>query len=128
MIPQEGTLNPVQQNCTARPKALAIQGTAVVYSLQCLGYRLDGLRTDLQEEQETFASQKCPDQTCSLIFIGYEGGGGVFARVKRTQHEVDHYPLSTAQVKNEWGYNSAPSVDLHDAERDNFILTFLCIM
>jgi hypothetical protein len=35
--------------------------------------------------------------------MGMRGWVVSFARVKLSQHEVDHSPLSTAQVKNEWG-------------------------
>jgi hypothetical protein len=57
--------------------------------------------------------------------VGMRGWVVSFAGVKLSQHEVDRTPPSTVQVKNEWGYNSAPSIHLHGADRDNFILTFL---
>jgi hypothetical protein len=38
------------------------------------------------------------------------GNRGLFLGVKRPGREADHSPPSSAEVKNEWSYNSAPSI------------------
>ena len=40
--------------------------------------------------------------------------------VKRKRREGDNSPLSSAEVKNEWSYTSAPPVRRNDMGRDNF--------
>jgi hypothetical protein len=40
--------------------------------------------------------------------------------VKRPGREIDHYPLSKAEVKNGWSYTSIESTCIHGAYRDNF--------
>jgi len=42
-------------------------------------------------------------------------GGGEGKGPKR---EVEHSPPFTVEVNNEWSYYYAPSVSLHDMERD----------
>jgi hypothetical protein len=39
----------------------------------------------------------------SLLFNGYKGS---FQEVKQTEYEVDHLPLPSVKVKNEWHYTS----------------------
>ena len=54
----------------------------------------------------------------------YSIGTWVLSRpVKRPGCEVDHLPLSTAEVKNEWSYTSTSLVCLHGVYRNKF--TFL---
>ena len=43
-----------------------------------------------------------------------------FSEVKRPGHDVNHSPLSSNEVKNEWSYTSTPPVHLHGEIRDNF--------
>jgi hypothetical protein len=43
--------------------------------------------------------------------------------VKRPQHEADHSPPSSAEIKNEWRYTSTPPVYLHDVDRNTFTFT-----
>ena len=40
-----------------------------------------------------------------------------FPEVKRSGREVNHSPLSSAEVKNEWSCTSAPTVYLYDIDR-----------
>ena len=51
---------------------------------------------------------------------------------KATGCEVDHSPPSSAEVKNEWNYNSVPCIYLYGADRDtftfNFMFEFPCII
>jgi hypothetical protein len=49
---------------------------------------------------------------------GGEGGaGGGFVKLQRC--EFDHSPSSSAMVKNEWNYTSAPPLCLHGMDWDN---------
>jgi hypothetical protein len=52
----------------------------------------------------------------SLVFNGYRGS---FPGVKRPQREVDHSSPSSAVVRNEWSYTSAPPICLHGMDMDN---------
>ena len=45
--------------------------------------------------------------------------------VKRLRREVYHSVPSNAKFKNEWSYNSAPPVSLHNVIRDKFIFTII---
>jgi hypothetical protein len=47
--------------------------------------------------------------------------------LKRPGSEVDHWPRSSAEVKNEWNYSSTPSIYLHGADRDKFYI-FICTL
>jgi len=44
--------------------------------------------------------------------------------VKQPRHEGDHLPPFVADVVNEWSCTSAPSICLHDVDRDNCTFTF----
>jgi hypothetical protein len=48
--------------------------------------------------------------------------------VKQLEYEADHSPASNAEVKNEWSYTSAPSVCIHNTDRNNFTFTILLIL
>jgi hypothetical protein len=50
------------------------------------------------------------------------GTGGSFPESKEPGCEVDHSPLFSAAVKNEWLSISAPPVCLHDMHRNCFIV------
>jgi hypothetical protein len=41
--------------------------------------------------------------------------------VKWPRAEVDHLPISSAEVKNEWNYTSTPSICLHGVVKENVI-------
>jgi hypothetical protein len=45
-----------------------------------------------------------------------------FPGVRRPGREVDHSSSSTAEVKNEWSYTSAPPISPNGVRRDNFTL------
>jgi hypothetical protein len=69
-----------------------VQCTSQDSSLGTTGLWLDGLG---------FESPKCPDQLWgppSLLFSGYQGS---FLGVKQLGHEVNHSPLSSAEVKSQ---------------------------
>jgi hypothetical protein len=71
------------------------------------------------------------DQSLLLLLIY----GAVLLKVKRPEHEVDHSPPSTADVKSEWSYTSFPPTCLHIKHHgDNltylqgiYINLFICI-
>lgn len=48
----------------------------------------------------------------------------LFRGVKRPGREVYHSPPSSAEIRNEWIYTSAPSACLHGAEKENFTFSF----
>jgi hypothetical protein len=52
------------------------------------------------------------------------GTGCSFPESKEPGCEVDHSPLFSAAVKNEWLFMSAPPVCLHDVHRNCFIVIF----
>jgi len=63
-----------------------------------------------------FSSLHHPDQLWSppsLLFSGL----GAFPLVKQLGHEIEHSPLSSAEVKNEWNCASFPPVCLHGMYR-----------
>jgi hypothetical protein len=57
----------------------------------------------------------------SLLFNKYRDS---YLRAKRPEREVDHSPPSSAEVKNEWSYTSAPPACLHSVDRNNFTVTW----
>lgn len=68
-----------------------------------------------------------PDQNSnppSFMFSGYRRS---FLGEKRPGHYVNHSPPYTAEVKNEWSNTSTPPICLHDLNRNNSILTFMCL-
>jgi len=69
-------------------------------------------------------SPKRPDRPygpLSLLFKGWSS----FTGIKRPTREGDHSPPSTAEVKNEWSYTSAPPLRLHGADRGNHTFPYL---
>ena len=46
-------------------------------------------------------------------------------RIKQPGHDVDHSHPSSAEVKNEWSYTSAPHICVHGVDRDTFALLLL---
>jgi hypothetical protein len=66
------------------------------------------------------SSPKCPDWFWgppTFLFIGHQGS---FPGVKQLGSEVKHSSTSTAEVENEWIYNSTPPICLHVMDRENF--------
>jgi len=49
----------------------------------------------------------------NLGFKGLIGTGGSFVVVKQLWCKIDHSPPYSAEVKNEWSYNSTPPVSLN---------------
>ena len=58
----------------------------------------------------------------SPLFSGYEGS---LLGVKRSGCDVDHFPPSSAEVKNEWSYTSSPPIYLHRLDMAKFTITVL---
>ena len=42
-------------------------------------------------------------------------------------HDVDHSSLSSAEVKNEWSYTSAPSICIHGIDLNYFTSCQVCV-
>ena len=55
----------------------------------------------------------------SLFFSEYRRS---FLTVKRPEHEIDHSPSPSAEVKNEWSFTSARPVFVHYLDSNNFTL------
>lgn len=53
-------------------------------------------------------------------------GQSVFGR-ERPGREIDHSPLSSVEIKNEWRVTSTPAVCLHDVDRITFTVPKLCV-
>jgi hypothetical protein len=70
--------------------------------------------------RDFFSFPKRPDRLWgppSLLFNGYRG---TFPEVKWPEREVNHSSPSSAEIKNEWSYTSAPHICLHGMERESF--------
>jgi hypothetical protein len=68
-----------------------------------------------------FFLSKSPNRLWSLLFIGYRVS---FPVVKRPGSDIDHLPPSSAEVKNEWRYNSTPPICLHQGQ----LYLYFCIV
>jgi hypothetical protein len=67
-----------------------------------------------------FSSPNRADWLCgppSILFSGYQGS---FLGLKRPGREVNHLPESSAKVKKEWSYTSAPAICLRGVHREDF--------
>jgi hypothetical protein len=62
-------------------------------------------------------------QTASEAHPASNGYRSSFLGVKRPAREVDHWPPSSAEVKNEWSCTSIPRIFPHGMARD-FTITF----
>jgi hypothetical protein len=51
----------------------------------------------------------------------------VYPGVNRPVREVDHSHSYSAEVKNEWGYTSAPPVCLHGVDREHYPLLYFTV-
>ena len=60
----------------------------------------------------------------SLLFSGDRRS---FLGEKRPRHDINCSPPYTAEVKNEWSKTSTPPISLLGLNRDNSILTFMCL-
>ena len=84
---------------------LSVYGTEIVYSMYRLGYRVDCLGWNLGRGKRFFCFRvprlaQCPPR---LRLSSQE--------VKQT--EVNHFPPSSAEVKNDWNFTSILPVCLH---------------
>jgi len=52
-----------------------------------------------------------------LLLSGFRGS---FPGLKWPKREVDHPPLLSDDVRNEWIYTSAPPICLHGTNRDHY--------
>lgn len=92
------------------------------YSLSC---GLDSLESDSWQGQEIFFFLRNIQTGCDAHPASYSVGiGGSFPESKEPGCEIDHSPLFSAVVKNEWLSMSAPPVCLHDVHRNSFIIYF----
>ena len=82
-------------------------------------------RTDKKKNPDRarryFFFSKSPNRLWSLLLNGYRVS---FPVVKRPGSDIDHLPPSSAEVKNEWRYNSTPSICLHQGQ----IYLYFCIV
>ena len=69
--------------------------------------------------QEIFLFSTMSRLTMQPIELSIHWVPGRFPRVKWPEHEVDHLIPSSAEVKNEWSYNSTPPVCLHGVDVNN---------
>jgi hypothetical protein len=60
-----------------------------------------------------FSSPNHPDWLWSLPSILFFPGD------KALWHDVDHSPLSSDEVKNDWSFTSTPPICLHGMDEDN---------
>lgn len=66
---------------------------------------------------------KYPDRLLGLPNFLFGGYRGFSSEVKWSGRDVDQSPPSSAEIKNEWRYTSAPPLCLHGVRRDK--LAFL---
>jgi hypothetical protein len=94
-------------------------GVGKAQSVPRLGYGLDHPGADSRHGQEIFLFSK----TSRPVLGPVQWVLGSFPGVRWSGSEVDHSPLSSAQVKNKWSYTSAPLMYFHGVNMNNF--TFL---
>lgn len=66
-----------------------------------------------------------PDQLWGIPKLLFNGYHGFFPGVKWQGHEDDCSAPSSAQLKNEWSYTSAPPVSLHGVNWDKLTVQIL---
>jgi hypothetical protein len=69
-----------------------------------------------------FSSAELTDQLWEPSCLVFDGYKVYFPGVKRPGRETDHSPTSSAEVKNEFNYTSAPPLSLHGVDRHNCTL------
>jgi hypothetical protein len=69
--------------------------------------------------------QNFPDQLWGPPKLQFNGYQGSFLGVKWPGCEVDHSPPSSAEVKNECNYTSAPPICLHGVGRTTLLVPLL---
>ena len=84
---------------------------------QCSRYRLDGLGFEPQRWEEMSSSPKNTERLRGTTHPPIQQVPGLFPGVgglaKRSCHDVDLSPPSSAEVKNEWGYTSTLAIRIH---------------
>ena len=68
--------------------------------------------------------QNRPDHFLGLRSLLFNECWCSFLEVKRPEHELDHSPPSSAEVKNKWSYNSYLPTCLHGMDSDSFNFNF----
>jgi hypothetical protein len=71
-----------------------------------------------------FISQICPEQLQGphrFLFSG-SGSWGYLLGIKWMENKADHFPSSSAEVKNQWSCTSHPLIFLYGMQRDNFTI------
>jgi hypothetical protein len=89
-----------------------------------MGYRLENTGFDIQGRQEILLFSKTPSQFFDPACLMYNGYWGSSLEVNQPGCQVDHSPLSSADVKNEWSYTHTPPLCPHDMDRKN--ITLIC--
>jgi hypothetical protein len=58
----------------------------------------------------------------SLALNAYEPS---ISGLKRPASEINHLPLSSAEIKNRWSYTSAPHIHLHGVDKEKFTVLYV---
>ena len=82
------------------------------------GCGLDGLGFESWKGQDIF-----PFFKMSRLIMGLSGNEGSILEVKWLRHEVNHSPLSSDKVENEWSCTFTP-VYLYGVEREHYLFFF----
>jgi hypothetical protein len=82
-----------------------------------MGWTVQGSNPDMSKR--FFSSPKCPDWLWGLPSLLFNEYWGSLLGVKWPGCKVNHSPLSSAKVKNEWSYTSPPPICLHDVDRED---------
>jgi hypothetical protein len=89
------------------------------------GLRAGRFRAQLRHKQQISLSSKKFRQCLDTIQPPIQRVTVVlYLEIKQTQRETEHSPQLTAEVKNEWSYNSTPLIFLQGVNRGNFASTF----
>jgi len=76
---------------------------------------------DSNSSMDKRSVSSCPDRLGGPPNLPFNGYRGLFPRgVKKPRRKADQSSPSYAEVKNEWSYNSTPTIRFHDLARDNF--------
>jgi hypothetical protein len=88
------------------------------------GLRAGQSRVQIPAGARNLSSPNHADQLCSPPSHLFNEHQGSFPQVKCPGSDVYHTPPSSAVVKSEYSYSSAPPIHFHGMDRDNF--TFYC--
>lgn len=109
-------------NCM--PKVLCLNSQD---NLICIMSILQFGRTGVQmpgRARDLFSFPKCPNRPWGLTSLLFTGYWHSFPDVMQKEHEVNHSPLSSAEVKNQQNYLCTPKC-LHSRQEDKFTCTLL---